>query len=166
MHGQADGLALIGQRALDGLLDPPCGVGAELSAFSRIKTFHGLHQTDVAFGDEVEKRQAEIRVVMRDLDDQAQIRPDHERPGLAIALLDFRGQLDLLVRSQQGNLPDLAQVNLTSSIAIFSSHITLFHQILGGFGSTTSCKLYSSMPCRSRVVASGKVFNKVKYSNL
>src|SRR5260221_9473273 len=33
MHRQTDRLALIGQRALDGLLDPPRGVRAELSAF-------------------------------------------------------------------------------------------------------------------------------------
>src|SRR2546428_10375072 len=103
---------------------------------------------------------------MRDLDHQAQIRPDHQGARFAIALLNLRGQLDLLLRSQQRDLPDLAQVNLNSGIAIFSSRITLFHPTFSGFGSTTSRTLYSSMPCRSRVVASWKVFNKVKYSNL
>src|SRR5437899_11320959 len=154
MHGQTDGLALISQRTLDGLLDPPRGIGAELPAFRRVKTFHGLHQADVAFGNQIEKRQPEIRVVMRDLYDQAQIRPDHQRSRLSVALLDFRGQLDFLVRSQQWDLPDLAEVNLNSGIAIFSSHITFFHQSFGGVDSTTPRKVYSVGVCRSRVVPS------------
>ena len=64
---------------------------------------------------------------MRNLDDQAQIGADHQGPRLAIALLDFRGQLNLLLRSQQRDLPDFAEVDLNTGIAIFSSHITLFH---------------------------------------
>src|SRR5215468_7409441 len=103
---------------------------------------------------------------MRDLDDQTQIGPDHQSARLAIPLLDLSGQLDLLLRSQQRDLPDLAQVNLYSCIAIFSSHITLFHLSFGGISSTPSRTLYSSTPYRSRVVASREVFNKVKYSNL
>src|SRR5712671_7313987 len=98
---------------------------------------------------------------MRDLDDQTQVGPDHQRARLAVALLDLSGQLDLLLRSQKRDLPDLAQVNLNSCIAIFSSHITLFHRSLGGIGSTTSLR-YSSTPYRSRVVASEEVVNKVK----
>src|SRR5213593_1778721 len=98
---------------------------------------------------------------MRDLDHQAQIGPDHQGARFAIALLDLCGQLDLLVRSQKRDLPDLTQVNLNSGIAIFSSHITLFHRSFGGIVSTPSYKFYSSMLCRSRVLASREVFNKV-----
>src|SRR5436305_14357402 len=101
---------------------------------------------------------------MRNLYHQAQIGPDHQGTCFAITLLDLSGQLDLLLRSQQRNLPDLAQVNLNSCIAIFSSHITLFHR--SSEGSKTSRILYSPTPYRSRVVASEKVFNMVKYSNL
>src|SRR4029453_14774972 len=98
---------------------------------------------------------------MRDLDDQAQIRTNHERSCLAIALLDLRGQFDLLIRSQKRDLPDLAQVNLNSAITILGSHITLFHQLRWGDVST----IYSGSLGlrRSRVVAFSKVFNKVKY---
>src|SRR6266576_3007209 len=35
MHGQTDGLALIGQSSLDRLFDPPRGIGAEFATFSR-----------------------------------------------------------------------------------------------------------------------------------
>ena len=128
MHRQTDRLALIRQRPLDGLFDPPCGVRAKLPALRRIKTFDRLHQADVSLRDQVEKWQSQIRVIVRDFDNQAQIRTNHERPCLAVALLNLRGQFDFLIRSQKRDLPDLTQVNLNSSIAILSSHITLFHQ--------------------------------------
>src|SRR5262245_1829004 len=103
---------------------------------------------------------------MRNLDHQTQVGPDHQRARLAITPLDLSGQLDLLLWSQKRDLPDLAQVNLYSCIAIFSSHITLFHRSFGRIGSTTSRIPYSSKRYRSRVVPSQEVFNKVKYSNL
>src|SRR5215510_10807710 len=98
---------------------------------------------------------------MRNLDHQTQVGPDHQRARLAIALLDLSGQLDLLLRSQQRDLPYLAQVNLYSCIAIFSSHITLFHLSFGGIGSRTSRTLYSSTPYRSRVVPSRKYLTRL-----
>src|SRR5207253_3269130 len=154
VHRQPDGFALIRQRSLDGLLDPPSGVSAQLSALRRIEPFHRLHEPDVAFGDQIQQRQTKVRVVVCDLDHQTQVGANHQRTRLAIAFLDFSGQVDLLLWSQQWDLPDLTQVNLYSGIAIFSSHITLFHHSFGGLGSTTSRTLYSSMPSQSRVVAS------------
>src|SRR3989440_1516891 len=127
MDRQPDRLALVRKGALDRLLDPPGCICAELSALRGIETLDGLHQTDVALRNQVEQRQAEIRVIVRDLDHEPQIGPDHEGAGLAVALLDLGSQLDLLVGSKERDLPDLAQVNLYSSIAIFSSHIT-FHR--------------------------------------
>src|SRR6266513_1895970 len=74
---KTDGFALIGQSPLDRLLDPPCRVRAELPAFSRVKTLHRLHQTDISLRDQVEQRQAKICIIMRDLDDETQIRANH-----------------------------------------------------------------------------------------
>ncbi len=73
------------------------------------------------------QRETKIGVIVRDLDDESQIRTNHEGARLAVALLDLRGEFDLLVGSQERDLPDLAQVNFYASIAIFSSHIT-FHR--------------------------------------
>jgi len=75
----------------------------------RVEPFHRLHQTNISLRDQVEKRQPEIRVVMRDFDDQAQVGPNHQRSRFAIALFNLSGQLDLLIRRQQRDLPDLAQ---------------------------------------------------------
>ena len=51
VHRQPDGFTLVRQCSLDGLLDPPCGVSAQLSALCRVKPLHRLHEPDVAFGD-------------------------------------------------------------------------------------------------------------------
>src|SRR5262249_16948767 len=103
---------------------------------------------------------------MGDLDDQTQVGSNHQGTRFAISLFNLSGQFDLLLRWQKRELSDLSQVNVYSWIAIFSSHITLFHRSSGRIGSTTSRILYSSKRYRSRVVPSQEVFNKVKYSNL
>ena len=68
----------------------------------------------------------EIRVIVRDLHHETQVGANHQGARFVVAFLDFGGELDLLLGGEQRDLPDLAQINLYSSIAIFSSHIT-FH---------------------------------------
>ena len=92
MDRQADGLALVGQGALDRLLDPPRRVGAELAALLRVEALHRLHQADVALGNQVEQRQAVVGVVMGDLHHQAQVRLDHVLTRRLVAPLDLAGQ--------------------------------------------------------------------------
>jgi hypothetical protein len=64
---------------------------------------------------------------MRNLYDQTQIRADHQRSRFFVALFDLGGEFDLLLGSEKRDLPDLAQVNLYSGIAIFSGH-KAFHE--------------------------------------
>ena len=73
MNRQADSLGLVGQRALDRLLDPPRAVGRELAALAWIKPLHGLHQAHVAFIDQIEQRQAEPIIITSDLHHEAEI---------------------------------------------------------------------------------------------
>src|SRR5262249_55692773 len=131
MHWQPNRLRLVRERALDRLFDPPRRVSAELAAFCRVKTFDRFHQTDVAFGNQVEQRQPEVRVTVPSLHYQPQVGASHKSTGLAIGLFDPSGELNLLLRGQERDLPDLAQVNLNSGIAIFSGHITSLHEKLG-----------------------------------
>src|SRR5207249_5060328 len=128
MDGEANCLRLIGERAFDRLLDPPRRVGRKFSTFRRIEALDRFHQADVAFRNQIEQRQSKIRVIVRDLHDQTQIRTNHQGARLLVAALDFRGEFDLLLRSEQWDLPDLTQVNFYSSIAIFSSHKTSLHE--------------------------------------
>ena len=72
-----------------------------------VEALHRLHQADVAFGNQVEQRQAVVGVILGDLHDQAQVRLDHVGAGLFVALLDARGEFDLLFRGEQWGLSDL-----------------------------------------------------------
>ena len=79
---------------------------------------------------------------MRNLDHESQVGANHERARLSIAFFDLGGELDLLLRGQKRDLPDLSQVNLYSGIAIFGGHITSLHGKLGA--DRTKCRLSCS----------------------
>jgi len=103
VDGQADRFALIGQRSLDGLLDPPRRVGAQLAAFFGVKPLDRFHEADIALGNEVQERETEIAIVARDFDDQAEVRANHDGARLHVAALDATG-LQLYLR-QIGEYP-------------------------------------------------------------
>ena len=117
MHRQTDGLGLVGQRAFDGLLDPPGRVSGQLGPLLRVETLDPFHQADVAFIDEVEQRKAKALIVAGDFHDQAQIGPDHLLARLRVALLDAPGQFDLLFRRQQRRLTNFAQVKMKGRVS-------------------------------------------------
>ena len=110
--GDADGLGGVDQGALDRLLDPVAGVGAEARVHRRVEALDGAQQAEVAFLDEVLQAQALAGVAAGDVDDQAQVGADHAVAGLAVAVLDAVGQLLLLLGVEQRRLVDLAEVGL------------------------------------------------------
>src|SRR5207302_3458258 len=165
MHGQANGLRLVSERAFDRLLNPPRGVSGKFSTFRRIETFDRFHQPDVSLRNQIEQRQSKIRVVVRDLHHQAQIRTNHQGASFLVAALNFSGEFNLLLGSEQWDLPDLAQVNFYSSIAIFSSQKTSLHERERGVQYAFSDYLgFAGIP-QSQHLSRAKVLNKVKYSH-
>ena len=118
MHGQANGLGLIGQGAFDGLLDPPGAIRGELAAFGGVKPLHRLHQPDIAFADQIQQRQADPLVVPGDLHDQPQIGLDHLLAGLFVALFDPGGQFDFLFRCEEFDLADFPQIQLDGRVTV------------------------------------------------
>src|SRR5690606_14487960 len=110
VHGDADRAGLIGDRARDGLPNPPRRVGAELVAALVLELVHGLHQADVAFLDQVQKLQAAVRVLLGDRHDEAQVRL-HELGlgalGLALAGADRLVRLEELAHVDAQLLLDL-----------------------------------------------------------
>ncbi len=86
VHRNTDGARLIGNRARDGLANPPDGVGGKFIAAAILKFFDAFHQTDVAFLNQIQKRLATIRVFFGDGNDEAQIGLGHVRFGLEAAI--------------------------------------------------------------------------------
>src|SRR4051812_10258062 len=112
VHGDADRARLVRQGAGDRLADPPGRVGRELEALAVVELLRRADETEGALLDEVQERQALVAVVLGDRDDQAQVRLDHLLLGVEVAALDALGEIDLLLRREQTDLPDVLQEEL------------------------------------------------------
>ena len=73
VHRHADGAALVGDRALQCLADPPGRVRRELVALGVVELLDRTHQADVAFLDQVEQRQALALVALGQRNDEAEV---------------------------------------------------------------------------------------------
>ena len=127
VHRHADRAALVGQRAGDGLADPPGGVGRELVAAAVVELLDRAHEADRALLDQVEERQALLAVVLRDRDDEPDVGLDHVALGAHVAALDALGQLDLLRRGEQLGAADVAQEALQR---VAREHLDRVHRLL------------------------------------
>jgi hypothetical protein len=58
-----------------------------------------------------------------DLDNQAQVRPDHQGTRGLVAFLNLGGEFDLLLRREERDLTNLAKVNLDSRVGIFAGFV-------------------------------------------
>jgi hypothetical protein len=87
VDGQADRAGLVHDRPLDGLADPPGGVGGEAEAALGVELLHRADQAEVALLDQVEQRQAAVEIAPGDLHHQAQVAHDHALAGGAVPLL-------------------------------------------------------------------------------
>src|SRR5690606_20344437 len=102
----ADRPRLVGNRARDGLPDPPRGVGRELVAAPVLELVDGLHQADVAFLNQVEELQAAVRVLLRDRDHEAEVGFDQ----LLLGLLGLRFAFEDRLQRPRELLDRLAQL--------------------------------------------------------
>ena len=118
-----DGLYCVDQGSLDGLLDPPTGVGTESGTLRGVKPFDGLDEADVAFFDEVGERQPAVGVVFGDGDHQAKVRLDHPILGAqALIVDDAPAQHLFLVGSKESFLLDFSEVELKFVLDTGSRH--------------------------------------------
>ena len=112
----ADRLGRIDQGALDRLLDPVARVGTEASTDRGIKPLDGPEQTEVAFLDQVLKRQSLADIASGDVDDQSKVGPHHPVAGHLVAVGDAVGQLLLFIGGQQSHLVDLPEISLQGAL--------------------------------------------------
>ena len=80
MHRQPNGTGLIHQSPLNGLPDPPGGIGRESVTQFRVKFFNGSHQTQIALLDQIQKFKATIDIASGDFNYQPQIAFNHPMP--------------------------------------------------------------------------------------
>ena len=107
-----DGARLVGDRAGDGLADPPGGVGRELEALAVVELLDRAHQADRALLDQVHERQALVAVALGDRDHEAEVGVHHPVLGLEVAALDALGELELLGGGEQPRLGDAVEEEL------------------------------------------------------
>src|SRR5713226_6860909 len=90
VHRDTNRTCLIGDCAGNSLANPPRGIGRELIAAAVFELVDRLHQADVTFLNQVEELQAAIRVLLRNRDDQTQVRFDQ----FALGVLGVHVALD------------------------------------------------------------------------
>ena len=100
------------QCPLDGLFDPPRGIGGKLRPSFGVKAPDAFHQADVALIDEIQQRQSQAVIGACDFNHQPQVRLDHVFARLPVTAVDSFGERDLLLRSQQFHLADFAEIEL------------------------------------------------------
>src|SRR5487761_148237 len=76
VHWDADGAGLIGDGTGDSLANPPRTVSRELVATAPLELVDTPHQADVALLDQVEELQAAVVILLRDGNDEAEVRFD------------------------------------------------------------------------------------------
>ena len=70
VDGQSNDARLVGERARDGLTDPPRGVRREARAAIGIELLHRVQEAEITLLDEIEERQAAVAIAARDLHHQ------------------------------------------------------------------------------------------------
>jgi hypothetical protein len=101
VHRHPDRPAVVVHAALDGLADPPGGVGRELEIAAPVELVDGPDQPDGAVLDQVGKRHAVSPEVLGDRYHQAQVGFDHAPPCAIVSGFDEARQLPLLVLVEQ-----------------------------------------------------------------
>ncbi len=112
MNGQTDGAGLVHDGPLDGLTDPPGGIGGETEAALGVKLLDRTDKAEVALFDEIQQHQAAVVVTTGDFDHQSQVGLDHALAGGFVTSQGTTGVVDFLFGSEQRGETYLPQIEL------------------------------------------------------
>ncbi len=112
MNGQTDSAGLVHDGPLDGLADPPGGIGRETEAALGVKLLDRADKTEVALFDEIQQHQAAVVVTTGDFHHQSQVGLDHALAGGFVTAQGTTGVVDFLFGSEQRGEANLPQIEL------------------------------------------------------
>ena len=112
VNRQADRARLIHNRALNGLANPPGGVGGEAKTALGVELLHGAHQPQVTLFDQIGKTHAAGFIAARYVHHQAQIAFDHTLARRLIAALSQARVVFFFIRREQRDKADFVEVAL------------------------------------------------------
>jgi hypothetical protein len=112
VDGEPDRPPLVGERARDRLPDPPGRVRRQLVAHLVVELLHRADQAQVALLDQIEQRDARLRVVARDRHDEPEVRLDQLALRVLVPLVLPARELALLGGRQERAVADRADVEL------------------------------------------------------
>ncbi|VBB39266.1 hypothetical protein TRIP_E190184 [uncultured Spirochaetota bacterium] len=108
---KADHAAFLADSLENGLAYPPDGVRNEVKTLADIVALDGVHQADVAFGDEVRKGEPLVLIFLGDVDHKTKVGFYQHILGEAVALGGSRGVVVFLFSGEKGNPVDLFEVD-------------------------------------------------------
>jgi len=106
----ANRASLARERREDRLTDPPHGVGDELYALIRIEFAGSREQTNVAFTDEIDERQAAVLIFFCDRDDEAEVPLHQLLECILVTGADLLGEVDFFRSFEERIGADLVEV--------------------------------------------------------
>src|SRR5688500_9810438 len=82
MVGHTNRVVLIDQSPVDGLANPPTGIGRKLDTALGVESLHGPHEPSISLLDEIQKGEMGALVAFGHVDHQTQVGENHLRLGL------------------------------------------------------------------------------------
>src|SRR5690606_29672129 len=98
------------------------GVGDELEPARLVEPLRRLDEPVVPLVDEVREGEPLPLVLLRHRDDEAEVGADKRVERRRVALLDPAGEFDLLLRLEQGDLPNLLEVLVQQALLAGDVH--------------------------------------------
>jgi hypothetical protein len=93
------------------MMRPPGRVGREPEASLVVEFFHGPDKAEISLFDEIQQGKSAVHVPFGYIDDEPEVRLDHEAASLLVSFRDLFGQRLLFLGCEQFGAADLVKVD-------------------------------------------------------